>query len=308
MQKTILLVDDEVNILKALERLLRRSGYTVLTAESGFAALELMAQHDCHVVISDFRMPGMTGDQLLLNIKQDFPQCICMVLSGFADFNAVIGLLNSGSAFRFLQKPWDDDALLIEIELAFEEYHKRRNKKIRNQFLLSSREALLEVTMTGQLCRSNATAQQLLSMSGTELAVGNVSQLFSDLDTELLTQLLSRQKMGVQCQHQTRAIEVDVQMSDKHFALLRLQLAEELPLLVDSTVNLPQVLNQNGLIRKIYSLLQTNKTSALVALQIKDYHLINDIIGFVEAEQLFENIAGSLLSSMSKYGCLGYLA
>ncbi|MDV7398318.1 response regulator, partial [Arthrospira platensis SPKY1] len=110
-----------------LERLLKRSGYQVLTAESGVDAIKVLLDNPCQVVISDFRMPGMTGGELLKQIDQLYPQTVCMVLSGYADFSAVIDLLNAGIAFRFLQKPWDDEQLLLEVKAAFNKFHAARS-------------------------------------------------------------------------------------------------------------------------------------------------------------------------------------
>ena len=111
MTNKLLIVDDEEAILRALKRLFARAGYRVFTATSGYDALNIMAQEHCQVIISDFRMPVMNGSQLLAAIKAQYPTSLCMILSGFTDFSSVLALLNSGTVFRFLQKPWDETLL-----------------------------------------------------------------------------------------------------------------------------------------------------------------------------------------------------
>ena len=88
-------------------------------------------RHNIQVVLSDFRMPHMSGAELIEQIKSTYPDVISMVLSGFADFDSAIGLLNSGAAHKFLRKPWNNQDLIDEIGGAFTEYHTRLlNKRV----------------------------------------------------------------------------------------------------------------------------------------------------------------------------------
>lgn len=130
MKKTILLVDDEVNVTNSLKRLLRNDGYTILTASSGSEALELLDKNEVQVVLSDQRMPEMTGAQLLTEVNTRFPETIRMILSGYADFNDIIEAINGGKIYRFLGKPWDDQKLRDQIYKAFELYEKNQNQNI----------------------------------------------------------------------------------------------------------------------------------------------------------------------------------
>lgn len=116
---TVLLVDDEANILSALQRTLRREGYEILTAPSGAEGLSLLATHDVQVVVSDQRMPEMNGTEFLSRVKQLYPQTVRMVLSGYSDATAVTDAINRGAVYRFLMKPWDEKALKDEISGAF---------------------------------------------------------------------------------------------------------------------------------------------------------------------------------------------
>lgn len=108
----ILVVDDEPQIGSALRRLLRREGYAVETALTGEEALERLQHFDADVVLSDFRMPGMTGAQLLGRVKRTHPLTLRIVISGHADLEAVLSSVNEGEVCRFITKPWDDGELV----------------------------------------------------------------------------------------------------------------------------------------------------------------------------------------------------
>lgn len=122
MTKTLLLVDDEENILRSLVRLLRKQEYEILTASSGESALGIMAEREVHVILSDQRMPGMTGSELLSRVRQLYPETVRMVLSGFADIDAITDAINRGNIYKFLAKPWIDELLLANIREAFDRY------------------------------------------------------------------------------------------------------------------------------------------------------------------------------------------
>jgi len=117
--RTLLLVDDEANILSSLRRLLRQDGYTILTASGAEQGLELLAIHPVDVVISDQRMPGMSGIEFLRRIKTLHPETVRLVLSGYTDLQAVTDAVNEGAVYKFLTKPWDDGVLRANIKEAF---------------------------------------------------------------------------------------------------------------------------------------------------------------------------------------------
>jgi diguanylate cyclase (GGDEF)-like protein len=117
--RTILLVDDEENIISSLRRLLRRDGYQILTANGGAEALELLARHEVDVIVSDQRMPNMTGVEFLRRVKTIHPQTVRMVLSGYTELQSITDAINEGAIYKFLTKPWEDDLLRANIEEAF---------------------------------------------------------------------------------------------------------------------------------------------------------------------------------------------
>ena len=117
--RTVLLVDDEENILSALKRLLRRDGYRILTAGGGAQGLELLASEPVDVIISDQRMPQMTGVEFLRQVKALYPETVRLVLSGYTELQSITDAINEGAIYKFLTKPWDDDQLREEIRDAF---------------------------------------------------------------------------------------------------------------------------------------------------------------------------------------------
>ena len=120
--RCLLLVDDEENILRALERLLRQDGYTILKAGGGEAGLELLKQHQVGVIISDQRMPGMTGVEFLSQVKELYPRTVRMVLSGYTELKAVTDAINKGAIYKFLTKPWEDELLRENVREAFRHF------------------------------------------------------------------------------------------------------------------------------------------------------------------------------------------
>ncbi len=119
---TLLLVDDDTNVLASLTRLLRRENYHILTAGNSDAALALLAQHDVGVLIVDQRMPGMGGTELLARVRTIHPRTVRMVLSGYTAIDSLTQAINRGEIFRFFTKPWDDAELLHAVREAFRQY------------------------------------------------------------------------------------------------------------------------------------------------------------------------------------------
>ncbi len=118
----VLLVDDEENILRSLKRVLRRGDWEIETARDGAEALEVFLRFRPHVVISDFRMPGMTGVELLARVKEQAPQVQRIMLTGHADQQAIEDAINRAEVFRFLTKPWNDAQLVSMVKSAFEQH------------------------------------------------------------------------------------------------------------------------------------------------------------------------------------------
>ena len=147
MERTLLLVDDEKDIGAALERLLRSDGYTILHATSGREGMEILAQHEVGVVVSDQRMPGMTGIEFLTEVKALYPQTIRMVLTGYADLDTVKDAINRGAIYKFLTKPWENDTLRGDVMEAFGRYELAQQKAGLLQQIQSANELLAELNI-----------------------------------------------------------------------------------------------------------------------------------------------------------------
>jgi putative two-component system response regulator len=125
----ILFVDDEQPMLNTMRRLFMNSGYDILTAESGEAGVEVIKNNPpVHIVVSDYRMPGMNGVEFLKTVNARWPDTVRIVLSGYADTANVIAAINDGQIFKVITKPWNDDDLKSVITDAAEKYHTQKHK------------------------------------------------------------------------------------------------------------------------------------------------------------------------------------
>ena len=117
--RQLLLVDDEESILQSLRRMLRRDGYVIHLATSGEAGLAVLEEHAIGVIVTDQRMPGMSGSDFLSIVKERQPDTVRIVLSGYTELNSIADAINKGAIYKFLTKPWDDELLRQHIAEAF---------------------------------------------------------------------------------------------------------------------------------------------------------------------------------------------
>jgi response regulator RpfG family c-di-GMP phosphodiesterase len=120
-KKCLLVIDDEPNVCDSVHDLLRRE-YRVLKAHSAEEGYRLMQEEDVHIVMSDQRMPQITGVELLAKVKSRYPYAVRMLFTGFADLDSVIAAINQGHIFGFLKKPWQPEALEAAVRQAAAEY------------------------------------------------------------------------------------------------------------------------------------------------------------------------------------------
>lgn len=127
----ILFVDDEEGVLNALKRIFVDTDYTVMTATSGESAIKILEENDVQVIVSDYRMPGMNGIELLKIVRKQWNDIVRIILSGYADIGAVIAAINEGHIYKFISKPWNDEDFKITIANAIERYSiLKRNKEL----------------------------------------------------------------------------------------------------------------------------------------------------------------------------------
>jgi DNA-binding NtrC family response regulator len=113
----LLFVDDEERVLNALRSLFRNE-YQVYTATSGEEALALVKRHAIPIIVSDQRMPGMNGVELLRQLRAEQPRTVRLLLTGYSDLAALVGSINEGEVFRFIRKPWDNDEIRATVSEA----------------------------------------------------------------------------------------------------------------------------------------------------------------------------------------------
>lgn len=218
----ILVVDDDPQVARALGRLLRRSGYEVELAETGADALLKIPTFLPDAVISDFRMPGMTGAEMLAMVRERHPLTLRIILSGFADLRSILSSINEGEICRFLTKPWDDDQLVLllrrllterEVLMALYEPFSKQSEEISSvatqqelkllvtlrkpgpftpaqvMTLLSSFTGMLndEFEAVGSLLQSHSGSVSLVAHAGAEAELKLEVPLTNTLETETRT-------------------------------------------------------------------------------------------------------------------------
>src|SRR5918911_5548557 len=155
MSYKIMIVDDEPANLRLLERLFR-SDYTVVSAESGEEALRLLNQHEVALLITDQRMPGMTGIELLKQTVHTRPHMVRIILTGYTDVSALVEAINCGHVYKYVVKPWDNQELRVTVERALEHYETNRSRHELEQ--ANRRLAARLKAMTGAVVRSFSEA------------------------------------------------------------------------------------------------------------------------------------------------------
>ncbi len=125
---TVMLVDDEESILNSLRRLLRGKPYDLLLATNGAQALSLFEQHAIDLIVCDARMPLMDGPTLLREVYRRNPECVNILLTGYADMSMITQAISDGYVYRYISKPWNDDELQRTLDQALEMQNALRNR------------------------------------------------------------------------------------------------------------------------------------------------------------------------------------
>jgi DNA-binding NtrC family response regulator len=187
----LLFVDDEESILTTMRILFRRQ-YDVLLASGGEQALELLRQHDVDVIVSDQRMPGMVGVEVLREARKIRPRAMRVLLTGYSDFSAIIGSINDGEIYRFVHKPWSNADFQDMIGQAVEAARKFSGEQVSQldtevtaPLIPSGRPALL------MLDRDMIAVDEVKRMLGLEYDVHHATSIAEGLD------LLDKNPIGV---------------------------------------------------------------------------------------------------------------
>jgi response regulator RpfG family c-di-GMP phosphodiesterase len=118
---TLLVVDDEPNVCDSVHDLLRRE-FNVLRAKNAEEGFKLMQENEVHIIMTDQRMPKVTGVEMLSKVRQGHPKAVRMLFTGYSDVDSVISAINQGHIFKFLKKPWQPAELEESVREAAEEY------------------------------------------------------------------------------------------------------------------------------------------------------------------------------------------
>ena len=150
--RTLLVIDDEPDILDAIRRLFRKR-YRVLVAQSTKEARELLASEQIEVVLCDQRLPRSSGIEFLTDIRQTHPDIVRVLFTGYTNLDDIVDAINQGNVYRYISKPWQPAELRLLINQAFEHH---ANMKEREKLLSDLQEANLELAAKNeQLTRAN---------------------------------------------------------------------------------------------------------------------------------------------------------
>jgi two-component system probable response regulator PhcQ len=139
----ILIVDDEIKVLNAIQRTLRKEPYTVLTAESAEEGLKILEARDINLVVSDYNMPMVNGLEFLQNVRTLHPHILTIMLTGQAELQIAVQAINEAGVYKFIQKPWNNDDLRITLLRALEsiDLASERDRLVQK---VKSRDAILQ--------------------------------------------------------------------------------------------------------------------------------------------------------------------
>ncbi|MDF2634284.1 MAG: response regulator receiver protein [Pelosinus sp.] len=168
----VLFVDDEANILSSIRRAVIDEKYTAYFAGSGEEALGIMEKHEISVIVTDMRMPGMDGLQLLKIVKEKYPSTVKIVLSGFTQLSQVLATINQADIFNFIAKPWDMESELKYVIVKGIEHYQLKKR---------------EVQLKENLAKRNSSYQNILKkMENTSAIRENQIQHIRKINTWLL--------------------------------------------------------------------------------------------------------------------------
>ncbi len=142
---TILIVDDDERVLGSLDRTFRRSGYNVLTAGSGEEGLKLLRNNKVELIISDMRMPAMSGVGFLEKARETVPDAVRIIITAYADVQAATDAINNVEAFKFILKPWDRYHLEKTVQQGLEHYEATRENRRMQRLLLEQNKELAKM-------------------------------------------------------------------------------------------------------------------------------------------------------------------
>lgn len=203
---TLLFVDDEANILKALKRLFRPQGYKIITAGNGLEGLTILEQQPIDLVISDMRMPEMDGAAFLEQVAERWPDTVRFLLTGYADITSTIKAVNEGQIYRYISKPWEDNDIILSVKRALEQKNIKAERDRLQALTLKQNEELTEL---------NASLEDKVQARTSEL-----QQTVSFLE-------LAHQTLDTSYQTTVEVFSNLIEMREQHQAGIARQVAEQ---------------------------------------------------------------------------------
>lgn len=167
----VLFVDDEPNVLKALRRIFLDEEIEIITAESGDKGLEYLQNNPVDLILSDHNMPGLTGVEFLRRSQEICPDAIRMLITGKGDMDLALQAINRGQIYKFFNKPWEDEALLISIKRALE-FKRTREKMRQQQEELARLEAYRQTMVTVSHYINNFNCALIMSLESLKRSSG----------------------------------------------------------------------------------------------------------------------------------------
>lgn len=308
MAKTLLLIDDEAPILRALKRLFRRSGYTLLTAESAEEGLALCMEHSPQVVLSDFMLPGMNGSELLQKTAELVPAPVGILLSGHAELNLVLEALNSGQVFKFITKPWQDAELLQQVERGFELFERQQVAP----FVPQEGECVLQLNADGELLQDAPQAEALLQLDHPLCRGNRLHALLPGLTAEKLNHLLYHPGHSISLLQEFSARRIHlcarIRSRDVYEVLLSTRAGAQGG--VEASQLTHRVLKQTQILEQARRWLSNKATAPfmVVCLEVARFKEINRQLGFMASAQLLKVLSQRLdqcLPAEALFGVLG---
>jgi serine/threonine-protein kinase len=207
---TLLFVDDESAVLKSLKRVFQ-DDYHVLTAENGAEALGILEKEHVHLIVSDLRMPGMDGLQLLHKVKERWPETIRVMLTGATDVDSVLDDISSGAIYRFITKPWDDQSVKLSVKLALQQYNLILSIKKMQQAKAAYMGKDSEYYLTAEKQGGIDSVYSLLFVDDESAVLKSLKRVFQD-DYHVLTAENGAEALGILEKEHVHLIVSDLRM------------------------------------------------------------------------------------------------
>lgn len=299
---SLLIIDDEVEITKSLFRQFRRK-YNVFAVNNANDAFPILDKEDIHVILSDQRMPGLTGVDFFSKIKDLYPDTLKLILSGYSDLEAVMGAINEGQVFRFLTKPWNPMELELALDEAFEKYdlvinnrellHKLENVNFHLEEKVNERTSELEQA-NEKLMGLNIEKNRYVGMVAHDLRnpIGS-AQAFSELLIDDYDDFSKQEKVrflsiiNERCSYAINLITSFLDVSKIEAGIFELHLEKH-----DYIKFVKNVVEQNSLFAK-------NKSQEIIL------KADVDVLEFAFDNDKLEQVLSNLLSNATKYSFQG---